>query len=114
MEGKLVGGGRSTSGKCPDGCCPAGGDLGPGWNDGFPRCLGLTLFSSLPWVKLTGVNRSHKWGIWNKKIILVKLIIYIETGLNLLSLPEMLLLFDWPACPVLYFDFNVISLEKPS
>lgn len=29
----------------------------------------LTLFSSLLWVKLNGVNRSRKSGIWNKKIV---------------------------------------------
>lgn len=79
MEGKLVGGGPPSSGRCPDGCCPAGGDLGPGWNDGFPRCLGLILFSSLPRVKLKGVSRNHKWGIWNKNIVSVKSIISIRT-----------------------------------
>lgn len=71
VEGKLVGGGKTTSGRSPDGCCPAGGDLGPGRKDGFPSCLRLTVLASLPWVKLKGVSRNHKWGIWNKKIVSV-------------------------------------------
>ena len=69
VEGKLVGGGRSPAGRCSDGCCLAEGERSPGQSDDFPRCLGLTLFSSLLWVKLNGVNGSHKSGIRNKKIV---------------------------------------------
>lgn len=49
--------------------------LGVIWAQGrmiaFPDAWGSHSF--LPWVRLKGVSGSHKWGIWNKKIVSVKL-----------------------------------------
>lgn len=60
MEGKLVGGGRPTSGRCPDGCCPAGVIWAQDGLMAFPDAWGS--HSSLPRVKLRVVSRSHGMG----------------------------------------------------